>query len=79
MNNAMVVKVRDGRQSRTYEIGSVRLIIAPFPTYSIEQFAAKGEISDEVYYVLGATINIGGTATETEVLFTNVQLFIVSK
>ena len=42
--DAMVMKIGDGGESRSNKVCGVRFIVASFPTYSIEQFTAEGEV-----------------------------------
>lgn len=44
MDDAVVVEVGYGGEGCSYQICGVRLIITAFPTYSVEEFTAKGEI-----------------------------------
>lgn len=45
----MVMKIGDGGESRSNKVCGVRFIVASFPTYSIEQFTAEGEVRHEIY------------------------------
>lgn len=46
----MVVEVGNGGESCADQICGVHFIVAPFSTYSIEEFAAEGEVCNEVYW-----------------------------
>lgn len=44
----MVVKVGDGGEGRADEVCCVAFVVAAFPAYAVEEFAAEGEVGDEV-------------------------------
>ena len=42
MDDAMVVKICDGRERRAYEVCSIGFIVAAFTANAVEKFSSKG-------------------------------------
>ena len=75
MYYAMVVEICNGGERCADEVCSVRFVVAPFSTYSIEKFSTEGKVSYKVYWVedVSSVIPFEGLRRAL------VQLFIVSK
>ncbi len=48
MNNAVVVEVRYGGEGGSDKVGSIRLVVTAFAAYAVEEFAAEGEVGNEI-------------------------------
>ena len=44
----MVVEVRYSGKGGSDEVGSIRLVVTSFATYAVEEFAAKGEVGNQI-------------------------------
>lgn len=74
MHDSMIVKVGDSGKRSSYELGSVALVVAAFPTNSVEELPTQREVRHEVH--CSAPFSVTNL---NERLASHVRLFIVSK
>ena len=48
MNDAVIVKIGNGREGSTDEVGGVGFVVGAFSADPVEEFAAESEIGDEI-------------------------------
>ena len=51
----MIVKVCDSGEGGADELCGVELVVAAFPTYSVEELSAKGKVGNQVYYTFSSS------------------------